>query len=168
MLKRLFFTRFIVLIIVFVTLINSFAFIGYGVYKSYAGYLGIFKGAAFTAERPFLQIFTSLEYFFIAVVLIVFALGIYQLFILKPSENETAKDMLPKWLRIKSFNELKYILWETIVTTMLVLYLVAYVESADNNAWSLEMLIAPGIVLIIAVTLFILRKGSFELTDKDH
>ena len=157
MFKKLFFTKFIVVIVVFVAMISSIVFIGAAVYKSYSGIRSIFSQGINSGEIPLLKVFTSLEYFLIALVFIVFALGISQLF-LTNKDRDLIEEIMPKWLRIRSFNDLKFILWETILTTLLVLYMVDLIENSLKITW--EVTIVPIVILIFAISLFLLKKGS--------
>ena len=165
MFRKLFFTKFIVLIIVAITMVNSIVFVGAGVFRTYKGTKGILLGMDTPGQIPLLEVFTSLEYFLIALVFIVFALGISQLFLTKKKDKDIIEEVMPKWLKITNFNELKFILWETILTTLLVLYMVDIIESNIKLSW--EATIIPVVILIFSISLFILKRGSFKELQTD-
>ena len=59
------------------------------------------------------------------------------------------------------FMELKAILWEAILTTMVIGYLTGLTERKINNEkldWT--SLVLPGAVLLIAISLYLLKKHS--------
>ena len=66
---------------------------------------------------------------------------------------------LPAWLHVKNFVELKIILWEAILTTMVIYYLAGLAEKKINGVEiALDNLILPGAILLIALSLFLLKK----------
>jgi uncharacterized membrane protein YqhA len=100
----------------------------------------------------------AIDMFLVAIVFFVFSLGILMLFNNKPPES--LPDNLPKWLHIKNFMELKVILWEAILTTMLVSFLSGAVERKMIRDPKVEDLIVPAAILIIALSLYLLKKGE--------
>jgi len=103
----------------------------------------------------------AVDMFLMVIVFFVFSLGVLILF----EEETTFPVKLPQWLRIKSFIQLKVILWEAILTTLVVSYLAGLAEKKfDNHSTSLNDLIIPGAILLIALSLFFLKKGE----NKDH
>ncbi len=100
----------------------------------------------------------AIDLFLISIVLYVFALGLLMLFA-RPDEQFPIK--LPEWLRIKSFIQLKMILWEAILTTLVVSYLANLVElKIDDKEIGFETLYIPGGIFLIAISLFFLKKGE--------
>jgi uncharacterized membrane protein YqhA len=105
----------------------------------------------------------SVDIFLIAIVFFVFAIGILILF---ETKSETASPLqLPPWLRIKNFTQLKVILWEAILTTLVVSFLDGLVQRRLNGEdLGPHLLIIPASILLIAISLFFLKKGS----EHDH
>lgn len=100
----------------------------------------------------------GVDLFLLAIVFFVFSLGLLLLF------NYTEEELpvqLPKWLRIKNFIELKVILWEAILTTLVISYLAKLVElKMEGIEYNVHHLIIPAAILIIAISLFFLKKGE--------
>jgi uncharacterized membrane protein YqhA len=100
----------------------------------------------------------SVDMFLLAIVLYVFSLGLLMLFA-KPDQPFPIK--VPEWLRITSFTNLKLILWEAILTTLVVSYIAGLVEKKINGEGvTIEILYIPGGIFLIATSLFFLKKGE--------
>src|SRR5262245_17646642 len=70
------------------------------------------------ASRQGLELLHSLDFLFVALVFIILSLGIAKLFLIPPARADAVD--LPSWLKIDSITELKVLLWETILTTLLI------------------------------------------------
>lgn len=100
----------------------------------------------------------AVDLFLIAIVLFVFSLGLLMLFA-KPDEPIPIK--VPEWLRIKNFMHLKLILWEAILTTLVVSYLAGLVKmKIHDDKIDYDSLYIPGGILLIALSLYFLKKGE--------
>jgi hypothetical protein len=89
-------------------------------------------------------------------VLLVLSLGIAKLFLLGANTNESN---LPVWLRIDSIGELKVLLWETVLTTLLIAGLPDLVAGLFGKLeWT--VLILPVAILILAVSLYFMKKAD--------
>jgi len=64
----------------------------------------------------------------------------------------------PKWLKVKNFTELKLILWDTVLTTLVVLIVGDVFRAKGQYDWQLA--IVPAIVLLIALSKFLIKKGK--------
>ena len=152
--------RYVYVIAVIFTLLNSFFFLISGVLESIHGFQIFFRKLQ-TGEKilPGIYFMESLDRFLVAFVFMIFRLGIWKLFYVKNTEDED----LPGWLRIGSFKELKILLWETILV-MLVVFTVSMVVNTttvkgvtlDSLGW--EALILPIIILILSLSLYLMRK----------
>jgi len=99
----------------------------------------------------------AVDLFLVAVVMFVFSLGILILF----NDREEIPVKLPEWLKVKNFMQLKIILWEAILTTLVVSYLAGLVQQKLSAIpMSYSDLIIPGGILLIALSLFFLKKGE--------
>ena len=100
----------------------------------------------------------AVDFFLIAIVFYVLALGITLLF---HNSDVPFPIKLPDWLRIKDFLHLKIILWEAILTTMVVSYIAHLVEKKiSGSETSVNDLIVPGAVLVIALSLYFVKRGE--------
>ena len=153
MLKNILKLRYIYLIVVIFNVLNSIAFLVIGVYKSIKGYKEIIKNFSHPDEwgNPGVYLAESLDTFLISIVFLIFAFGIYKIFV----RDNTKDSDLPKWLDIKSLRDLKILLWESIVITLLVFTVTVIIQNMHNISW--DMIILPAIVFILTLGLVILR-----------
>lgn len=106
-----------------------------------------------------IELLRSVDLFLVAIVLFVFSLGLFVLFF--SANDSTFPTKLPPWLRVKDFIQLKVLLWEAILTTLVVSYLAALAERRLNGGeLVVGDLIIPGAILLIAVSLFFLKRGE--------
>lgn len=147
--------RFIFLIAVLFTMLNSIFFLLGGVIESVHGYRVFMEHGLDENYRPGLFLLKSLDMFLVSMVFLIFGLGILRLFIHYKSEDES----LPGWLRIKDFKELKVLLWETVIVTLVVFTLTEIIST--KQALKPDALIMPGIILVLSISLFLMK-------PKDH
>jgi uncharacterized membrane protein YqhA len=150
--QKLFYIRYFLIIVVIFLLISSLAFIGLGVVHSIEGYkilLGFNPGPELET-RPGIYLLEGLDTFMAGIVFMIFAFGIARLFLFDHVED----DKLPKWLNIHNFKELKILLWETILVTLVVYTLGDLVKT---TAATLELLYLPVVILILSLSLFLMR-----------
>jgi uncharacterized membrane protein YqhA len=148
-------------IIVGVPIVSSMfialVFIGVGVYVAINGTYGIFMGEMYTETTPGLKLIESLDLFLIGFLFLIFSLGFSQLFFPKPSILMDAIDIItPDWLKVKNFTELKMILWDTLLTTLVIKFVSdAYTAYGDYN-WPLT--IVPIGIFLIALSRYLIKK----------
>jgi uncharacterized membrane protein YqhA len=100
----------------------------------------------------------AVDVFLVAIVFFVLALGILILF---NNPDSQLSMTLPAWLRVKNFMELKAILWEAILTTLVVSYLAGLAEKEiAGQEIDIKSLIMPGGILLIALSLFFLKRAE--------
>jgi uncharacterized membrane protein YqhA len=152
MFKKLLAIRYVFIVAVLFTLINSIFFIVGGVLESIKGITILIKHGLEGEERPGLYLLKSLDLFLVSMVFMIVGLGIVRLFGIAKTDTTN----LPKWLDIESFKELKILIWETVIVTMVVFTLTSFVSSGMNLHW--EQLVLPGLVLILSVGLYFMKK----------
>lgn len=94
----------------------------------------------------------ALDTFLIALVLIIFAKGIYTLFI---SNNQNNEDQVFNWANIPNIGHLKNTLAEVIIVILFVIFLEVVFENLHDLKW--EYLILPLSILILALALKFLK-----------
>ena len=103
----------------------------------------------------------AVDLFLVAIVFFIFSIGVLALFSTKWGGVFPVN--FPKWLEIRNFIQLKVILWEAILTTLVVSYLAGLAEERMRGApLQLQHLIIPGAILLIAISLFFLKKGEHK------
>ena len=132
-------------------LLNVLAFIGMGIYKCVLAYISLFNNGM--EDHPGAKLAEAFDSFLIALFFIVFAVGIARLFL--PGKNFLNSYEL-QWLDINNFSELKLILWELLLTTMLVFFVTKLPEAIGHLTW--ELLILPAAILFLAVAYKLLKK----------
>ena len=154
MLRRLLQPRLLVYIIIFFTILNSIVFVGIGIYFTVEGVLGMIQGDLNSDAHPGILILESLDVFLIALVFLIFAIGIAELFLPKGEKERFLK--VPTWLDVKNFTELKLVLWEAVLTTLVVFFVSALIKQEDHYGW--ELLIIPISIILLSLSIFIIKK----------
>jgi len=144
--------RYIFSIAVVFLLLSSLVFLIVGATQSLHGIIE-FVSAGFVPNeeiRPGLHMLEGLDSFMISLVFFIFGLGIARLFIFDKAESK----LIPGWLNIHNLKELKVLLWETILITLVILCLNSLIKSP---AASWELLVLPILILILSAALFLMR-----------
>lgn len=93
----------------------------------------------------------------------IFSLGLLVLF---DNKMLTETLNLPPWLQVKNFMQLKVILWEAILTTLVITFLVSLAENRFKGIpLDYTILFLPGAILIISISLFALKKSEHWYTQ---
>jgi uncharacterized membrane protein YqhA len=152
MFKKLLNIRYIILVAVGILFLNSVFFIIGGTVFSFKGYIEYIQNGFIPSEtyNPGLYILKGLDAFMLAIIFIIFGLGIARLFLF----NNAHEDQIPSWLRFKEMKGLKVLLWETILVTLVIYCLQILLTKKEL---SFELLILPGAILLLAVALFFVR-----------
>lgn len=134
------------------TLLNAIMFVAISVYRSVHAYVLIFQGKI--EERPGIHLVEALDGFLLAFVFIVFAIGFGKLFL---PDNVLLRSIQLSWLQPKDFSDLKHILWEAVLTTLVVIAAISVVQNINSLQWS--QLIIPGCIVLIAVASKLLSRS---------
>jgi uncharacterized membrane protein YqhA len=107
----------------------------------------------------------AIDMFLMAIVFFVLSLGFMILFTSPETELPV---QLPTWLRVRNFMQLKVILWEAILTTLVVSYLAGLAEKKiEGTQMNFSVLVIPGVILLISLSLYFLTKGE-KTKDENH
>ncbi len=148
--------RIIAILIALFLFINSLAFNIGGIWLSCKGIYLIIKGEMLTEVRPGVMIMESIDVFLLALVFLVFAIGIIKLFV--PDAHQSIKVRNLHWLKIENFTDLKMLLWETVLTTLVVFFVTGYVHNEEYVDW--KMLTLPVSILLLAISYLIMKKSE--------
>jgi uncharacterized membrane protein YqhA len=156
MFKYLLKIRYIVVVIVVLAALDAVAFLVMGTLTALEGYKHLLgETVAGETPRPGLELLHSLDFCLVAMVLVVLALGTAELFLLDPTVDQSVR--LPPWLRLNSISELKVLLWETILTTLLILSLSGLTATAFAKPdWT--VLLTPAAILTLALSLYFMKR----------
>lgn len=106
-------------------------------------------------ENVVASIIGAIDLYLIAVVLLIFSLGIYELFISKIDEAENSTSNI---LQIHSLDQLKDKIAKVIIMVLVVSFFQRVLHTPYNGA--LEMLYFSGSILLLALALYFLHKGD--------
>ena len=147
--------RYVALVAVVFSILNSFTMLGLGIHKAYRAYrflLGI--EPLNEGELPGLLLAQSIDQFLIALVFLVLGLGLAQLFLLR-DEQRTGLP-IPSWMSVTSFLGLKLLLWEAILTVLVVVFMERLMQQGENLQW--QILIIPASIFMLTISLFIMKR----------
>lgn len=111
-----------------------------------------------TLEHLMATFVTSVDTYLFAMVLIIFGMGIYELFINKMDPVEQQTDDRPTWLQIRSIDDLKSSLGKVILMVLIVSLFEHSLKISYESAIDL-LYLAVGVVLV-AGALFLAHAGS--------
>lgn len=146
------FIRILVTGMIIITLLNSVFFVILAVIKSVHAYLLVLHGE--TDEVPGVHVAESLDGFMLALFFIIVAMGLAKLFL--PGSRLLGDYDLP-WLKIENFSQLKYIMWEVLLTTIFVLFATEIFINIKALTW--YILIFPASILMLAFAYKLLKQG---------
>ena len=126
-------------------------------------YFGGHEDAAFSSDAALaatVEVVSALDQFLLGLVLLVFAFGVYSLWIMPETAEGGSSIKPPSWIKVTSVTDLKLQLIEVVAVLLAVLFLKG-VLSQPETVWS-------DLVVPIAVVLFALTYGSSVERDTDH
>jgi len=152
MFKKLLKIRYIILLPVIILFLNSISFIIGGAVLSIKGYIEFAQNGFIPNEsyRPGMLVMKGLDLFMLAIIFIIFGLGISRLFLF----TNTVDEEIPSWLRFSEMKGLKVLLWETMLVTLVIYCLQLLLTSQTQST---ELLILPGAILLLSLALFFVR-----------
>lgn len=151
--------KIIIVIPVICSFLIAIVFLGLGVYETGQGIKGVLIGQMHTQSTPGIRLFEALDVFLIGFLFLIFSIGFSQLFIPKPSKLINVIDgITPKWLKVENFSQLKLILWDTVLTTLVVLFIGNAFRA--NGVYNWELTIIPITILLISFSKYLIKKNK--------
>ena len=153
MLNRLMLLRYMSLIAVVASFLGAglmFVIGAVNTYKAYATYVAGDVGAQGVSETNFAvtYVIQSFDAFLIALALLIFAYGVYNLFV---NRAEPGADSGEPWLQVSSFAQLKKLLAELVILILFVRFLEVALFNTQGLSW--EALVLPVGILLLALAL---------------
>ena len=131
---------------------------GFGVYDLLLGVKGILAGELGTVNAPGVKLLEALDLFLLGFLFIIFGIGFSYLFYPKPSKiMDSLEKITPDWLKVENFTELKLILWDTVLTTLVVLFVGNVIKARGDYDW--ELSIIPVSIVLISLSRFLIKRG---------
>lgn len=154
----LYLTRFLTLLAVFGSLFAAIALFIKGSTIVVDGLIEFFTHIASPEYEHMLEVFvSSVDVFLFAMVLIIFGVGIYELFISKIDPVEKKVDGRPTWMKISNVDDLKASLGKVILMVLIVTF---FKHSIEVTYGDVNDLLKLGVgIILIAGALFITHKS---------
>jgi uncharacterized membrane protein YqhA len=135
--------------------VHAAGFLALGVLRAFQAYR-LLLGPKRAEDTPGVHIAESVDALLFSLVLLVLALGTASLFL--TAGGEDGKADLPGWMRIKSLTELKMLLWEAILATLVVAAASSLIAALPQLEW--KLLVLPLAILVLAVSYFLLKRSE--------
>lgn len=156
--KYLYYSRYLTLLAIFCSLIAAIALFIKGGTIIFVTIKDFIANIGQPQYEDMLENFvSSVDVFLFAMVLVIFAVGIYELFITKIDPVLQKVDQRPTWMQIKDVDDLKSSLGKVILMVLIVTFFKHSIEVQYGNANDLLKLGAG--ILLIAVALYITSKS---------
>lgn len=153
----LFYSRYLTIFAVIGSLVSAFVLFIRGSVVVVRGFVDFVNssGSGYQGnyEKLIEKFVSSVDIYLFAMVLIIFGMGVYELFINKIDPVEKKTDSRPSWLQISSIDELKSSLGKVILMVLIVSFFKHSLDIEYNSSVDL-LLLALGI-LLLAASLFI-------------
>ena len=132
-----------------ILVIDAVVLVARGVRETWHAYHDYFTGA--DVERPLLPALEAVDMFFMALAFFIVAVGLVQLFV---GDLPWLRTDNLTWLRIESFGQLKLLLWDTFLVTMMVLFVTRLISTHELD-W--DLLVLPAAILMLTISSFLLK-----------
>lgn len=150
--------RAIIRVIAFVVFAAGVVLTLLGVYDFFLSFTEISLANKHGVIELAIGLLRAVDLFLIAIVFFVLSLGMLVLF---NNPDSPIPLKLPEWLRVKNFMQLKIILWEAVLTSLVVAWLAGLVEQKYRSIeLDLQSLVIPGGIMMLAISLYFLKKGE--------
>jgi len=155
MLRSLLRIRYLAAIVAMVFALHAAGFLVLGVLRAVQAYRLFFEPEGLGPDaRPGVHIAESVDSLLFSLVLLVLALGTASLFLTTTDNDE--KTNLPEGMRVKSLTELKLLLWEAILATLVVAAASGIIAALPHVEW--KLLVLPAAILVLSVSYFLLKR----------
>jgi uncharacterized membrane protein YqhA len=130
--------------------------------KSIGVYIGLYELEALSSEAALIasvELIGALDQFLLGLVLLVFAYGVYALFVVADQdrwESERSEIRAPDWLKVTSVTDLKIKLLEVITVLLAVLFLKG-VLTVSGQRFEWTDLVIPVAVVLIGLTTWLIK-----------
>jgi uncharacterized membrane protein YqhA len=136
-------------LICLVLIVNALVLVARGVSMTLQAYLNFGDP---TIDRPLMPALEAVDFFFMSLAFFITAIGLAQLFV---GDLAIVKDLSFRWLNIENFIQLKLLLWDTFLVTLLVLF-ITRIFSTPTLDWS--TLVLPAAILMLTISSFLLKR----------
>jgi len=147
--------RYLAAVVALVFAVHAAGFLALGLMRAYHAYALLTKSDRSGEEgRPGVHFAESVDALLFSLVMLVLALGTASLFLTRPGAGD--EQNLPEWMRVKSLTELKLLLWEAILATLVVTSATSIIGALPHPEWKHLML--PVVILALSISYFLLKR----------
>ena len=158
----LYYSRYFAIAAVVGAVVSSFILFIQGFGLIVRGLVGFFQDPYAKYEILFEQLVSSVDVFLFALVLIIFGVGVYELFIANVDPEDKPAESRPAWLKISSVDDLKSSLGKVILMVLIVSFF-KHVLEIDSEHWTPISLLYLAIgILLISGALYLTHKSGSE------
>jgi uncharacterized membrane protein YqhA len=104
------------------------------------------------------EVVTALDQFLLALFLIIFASGVYSLWMRSDGDDESR--WTPRWLTVHSVTDLKVQLLEVIAVVLAVLFLKLLLEVTRTPDLPWTVIVIPAGVLLLSLSVWLIRRSE--------
>ena len=153
-LESFFKLKYFALIISFLIFLSGLTAIAIGALRLFDGLKGVIYFLKDSATHPGVHIIEAVDTLLFAVVILVLGGGIFKLFV---GDENTFKESTV-FSKIKTFKDLKILLWETLLLTLTVWCSLSFFAHPDDLRY--EQLILPATIILLALALRLMRDNK--------
>jgi uncharacterized membrane protein YqhA len=147
--------RYLAAAVALVFALHAAGFFVLGLMRAYEGYALLLRSNRGGEQgRPGVHFAESVDALLFSLVMLVLALGTASLFLTRPGTGDRLN--LPKWMRIRSLTELKLLLWEAILATLVVTAATSIIGALPRLDWTHLML--PAVILVLSISYYLLKR----------
>ena len=147
--------RYLAAVVALVFAVHAAGFLALGLLRGYHAYALLIRTERSGEEgRPGVHFAESVDALLFSLVMLVLAVGTASLFL--PVRAEADRHDLPEWMRVKSLTELKLLLWEAILATLVVTAASSIIGAMPHVGW--HHLVLPVAILGLSISYFLLKK----------
>ena len=162
----LYYSRYFAFIAVIGAILSSFILFIQGFGLIIKGLVGFFRDPYEKYELLFEKLVSSVDVFLFALVLIIFGVGVYELFIANVDPEDKPAEMRPTWLKISSVDDLKSSLGKVILMVLIVSFFKHVLEITAEMWTPLALLYLAIGIMLIAGALYLTHKSNEESGEK--
>ena len=145
--------RLLVLIVVIGLLIASLVGFYLGAHSLFEGIRVLMASSATKSDVVIVYLISALDEFLLGIVLVIFAFGIYELFISKIDLLEEDRFIGSRWLKFNSLEELKTVLVKVLIIILIVYFFKKVIVM--EFATPLSVVLLAGSILLLAVAQYL-------------
>lgn len=136
----------------------SIVFVGIGLSVAIEATRGVLTGGFHTELRPGLMLVEALDMFMVAFMFYIASIGFGKLLLPAPVASRILHGLTPAWFEAASLTDLKILIWEVLLTAVLIVFIGDVYRAEGNYSWN--MLLVPAAILLISCSILFLKRAE--------